>query len=368
MNSPTLKSQRLLSLDLLRGMTVAGMILVNNGNGDSFAMLRHSEWNGMTPCDLVFPFFLYIMGLSTYLSLSKTGFQATRPVVWKIVRRTLLLFLIGEGIIWFSHAIDGDLLCFDHLRIFAVLQRIALCYFFVSLFALTVSHRYTVPVIILLLALYSVLLLFGNGYAPDATNIAYRIDAAVLGEAHLYHHSPIDPEGLLGTLSATAHALIGFYCGKLMSEAPTVEQKALRFFMAGTLLTIGGYLLSYGLPLNKTVWSPSFAMVTCGLASLLHGALILWIDQPKTEGGTKGLWVGWTFFRVFGINPLALYVLSELTAILMWHFGIAELLYSIINRLVPWPSWSALCYALCIVAFIFLVGYVLYRKKIYIKL
>ena len=163
MNSTTLKSQRLLSLDLLRGMTVAGMILVNNGNGDSFAMLRHSEWNGMTPCDLVFPFFLYIMGLSTYLSLSKTGFQATRPVVWKIVRRTLLLFLIGEGIIWFSHAIDGDLLCFDHLRIFAVLQRIALCYFFVSLFALTVSHRYTVPVIILLLALYSVLLLFGNG-------------------------------------------------------------------------------------------------------------------------------------------------------------------------------------------------------------
>ena len=103
MNSTTLKSQRLLSLDLLRGMTVAGMILVNNGNGDSFAMLRHSEWNGMTPCDLVFPFFLYIMGLSTYLSLSKTGFKATRTVVWKIVRRPLLLFLIGEGIIWFSH-------------------------------------------------------------------------------------------------------------------------------------------------------------------------------------------------------------------------------------------------------------------------
>ena len=98
-------SQRLLSLDVLRGLTVAGMILVNNGYGESFEMLRHAQWNGMTPCDLVFPFFLFIMGMSCYLSLSKSQFTATRPVLFKIVKRTILLFAIGLFINWFDHAI-----------------------------------------------------------------------------------------------------------------------------------------------------------------------------------------------------------------------------------------------------------------------
>lgn len=97
--------QRLLSLDILRGITVAGMILVNNGYGESFEMLTHAKWNGMTPCDLVFPFFLFIMGVSTYLSLSKSGFHPSAPVIWKVVRRTLLLFAIGLAINWFDHAI-----------------------------------------------------------------------------------------------------------------------------------------------------------------------------------------------------------------------------------------------------------------------
>ena len=120
------KSPRLQSLDVLRGMTVAGMILVNNGYGESFEMLRHSKWNGMTPCDLVFPFFLFIMGISCYLSLSKSKFTASGPVLFKILKRTVLLFAIGLFINWFDHAIEGDLLCFGHLRIWAVMQRIAL--------------------------------------------------------------------------------------------------------------------------------------------------------------------------------------------------------------------------------------------------
>ena len=129
-------SQRLLSLDILRGITVAGMILVNNGWDESFEMLQHSKWNGMTPCDLVFPFFLFIMGISCYLSLVKSEFKPTAPVVRRIVKRTILLFVIGLFINWFDHAIEGDFLCFGHLRIWAVMQRIALCYGIVSLFAL----------------------------------------------------------------------------------------------------------------------------------------------------------------------------------------------------------------------------------------
>ena len=110
-----MKGQRLLSLDILRGITVAGMILVNNGWGESFEMLGHSKWNGMTPCDLVFPFFLFIMGISCYLSLVKSEFKPTPQVIRRIIKRTVLLFVIGLFINWFDHAIEGDLMCFGHL-------------------------------------------------------------------------------------------------------------------------------------------------------------------------------------------------------------------------------------------------------------
>ena len=125
-------SQRLLSLDILRGITVAGMILVNNGWGESFEMLGHSKWNGMTPCDLVFPFFLFIMGISCYLSLVKSEFKPTPQVIRRIVKRTVLLFVIGLFINWFDHAIEGDLLCFGHLRIWAVMQRISVLWYSVA--------------------------------------------------------------------------------------------------------------------------------------------------------------------------------------------------------------------------------------------
>ncbi len=199
------KTQRLQSLDVMRGLTVAMMILVNNQYGESFAPLQHAKWNGMTPCDLVFPFFLFIMGISTYLSLMKTGFKPSAPVIRKIVKRTVLLFLIGLGIHWFDMALDGHATDFAHLRIWAVLQRIALCYLAVSVFALTVSHRHLIKTIVGLLVLYALILIFGNGYDYDAsTNILARVDLRLFGAGHLYHKSPVDPEGLLGTIPSGA--------------------------------------------------------------------------------------------------------------------------------------------------------------------
>ena len=118
--------KRLLALDVLRGITVAGMIFVNNGYGEKFAMFEHSEWNGMTVCDMVFPFFLFIVGVSAYLSLSKYNFLPSKAVVLKIVKRTVLLFLLGLFIHWTDCAVWGDPWCFSHLRVWAVLQRIAL--------------------------------------------------------------------------------------------------------------------------------------------------------------------------------------------------------------------------------------------------
>ncbi len=355
------KNLRLLSLDVLRGITVAGMILVNNGYGESFSTLQHSEWNGMTPCDLVFPFFLFIMGISTYLSLRKFNFQLSAAVARKVFRRTVLIFLIGLAIHWVDMAIEGNFFPFSTIRIFAVLQRIALCYCAASFFALTVPHRYTIPAVVLLLVIYTIILLTGNGYACDETNILCRVDRALFGEAHLYRKSPIDPEGLLGTIPSIAHTLIGFYCGKRMMETADVTKKVNAFLLTGATLIILGYLLQYGLPLNKRIWSPSYVLMTCGLAASLQGLLMHLIDIRGHRC--------WTMpFQVFGVNPLFLYVLSELLAIVFGHMGISDMLYNGIHSAVAAPKWASLCYALTFVAICFLAGWPLFRKRIYIKI
>lgn len=356
-------NKRLLSLDILRGMTVAAMIFVNNGYGESYEMLGHVEWNGMNPCDLVFPFFLFIMGISTYLSLSKFNFQPTWPVLRKIAKRTFLLFFLGVFIHWFANAIYGDVNCFSHLRYFAVLQRIALCYCGVSLFAVLCNHKYLVPTIIGLLVIYAGILVFGHGYDQDAsTNILGIVDLKIFGYDHLYHKSCIDPEGLVGTISGIAHAMIGFYCGKLMKQSETIQQKMTNFFVVGTVLIFVGYFLTYGLPLNKRVWSPSYVCVTCGLASLLLGVLIYVID---IKGKTR--WTG--FFHVFGINALALYASSEFLAIIFGRFGISDAIYNCIHTICPPDKPASVLFAAVtvLINFVF-VGYPLWKKQIYIKL
>ncbi len=362
------QSGRLQSLDILRGLTVAGMILVNNGYGESFEMLQHSKWNGMTPCDLVFPFFLFIMGISCYLSLSKSNFTPSSSALFKVIKRTVLLFVIGLFINWFHNALKGDP-GLDHLRLWAVMQRIALCYLAVSLFALYVRHRYVIPTIIILLSSYTLLLLLGNGYAEDAsTNILAQTDLRLFGYDHLYHKSPVDPEGLLGTISSVAHVLLGFYCGRLIKQSKTVEHKAVNLFVVGSVCVILGYLLTYGLPLNKRIWSPSYVLVTCGLASLLQG-LIMFVVDFKHEDNRFALLRGPFFVcKVFGMNALALYVCSELLAILFGHFAINTFIYDPIAYVVTAPKFASLGYALVFVLINFLIGYILWKRKIFIKL
>lgn len=356
-------NKRLISLDVLRGITVAGMILVNDGYGESFSTLRHSTWNGMTPCDLVFPFFLFIMGISTYLSLRKYAFKTDKTVIGKIFKRTILIFLIGLAINWFDKAIGGDWLPWQTIRIMGVMQRIALCYCAVSLIALIVNHKYLLHVAFALLIIYTLILLYGNGYAQDASNIAARIDNAVFGYDHLYHKSPVDPEGLLGTISAIAHTLLGFFACKMMMEAKDTQEKVLRFLLFGGILIIAGYLLTFGLPLNKRIWSPSYVLVTCGLCSLLQGIIMYLLDlrQRKQNALT-------TFFLIFGINPLFLYVLSEVMAIVFGHFGISTMIYDPIHAVITDNCWASCCYAIVFTLICGTFGYPLYKKKIYIKI
>ena len=374
---------RLKSLDIMRGLTVALMILVNNGGEQNYHILTHSKWNGLTPCDLVFPFFLFMMGMSTYLSLRKTEFKPSLIIYRKIAKRTILLFLIGLSINWFDMICSGNGLDFAHLRIWAVLQRIALCYGIVSLLAIHINQRYFVHIILGIIIVYMGILAFGNGYAYDASvNIIAQADLHFFGYDHLYHKSPVDPEGLLSTLPAIAHTMIGFLCCKYISIACQNVHSKIKFLkISGLVMLILGFFLSLiGFGINKRIWSPSYVFVTCGFAAWVLSLLIQRIDrgeisaEGKIEANAEGKTIKTkenpitVLFLSFGMNPLFLYVLSEFLAIVFGTYGIKDDLLGLIRNVISDEYLVSLTYALFFVAIHAAMGIWMYQKKIFIKL
>ena len=374
---------RLKSLDIMRGLTVALMILVNNGGEQNYHILPHSKWNGLTPCDLVFPFFLFMMGMSTYLSLRKTEFKPSLIIYRKIAKRTILLFLIGLSINWFDMICSGNGLDFAHLRIWAVLQRIALCYGIVSLLAIHINQRYFVHIILGIIIVYMGILAFGNGYAYDASvNIIAQADLHFFGYDHLYHKSPVDPEGLLSTLPAIAHTMIGFLCCKYISIADQNVHSKIKFLkISGLIMLILGFFLSLiGFGINKRIWSPSYVFVSCGFAAWVLSLLIQWIDrgeisaEGKIEANAEGKTIKTkenpitVLFLSFGMNPLFLYVLSEFLAIVFGTYGIKDDLLGLIRNVISDEYLVSLTYALFFVAIHAAMGIWMYQKKIFIKL
>lgn len=374
---------RLKSLDIMRGLTVALMILVNNGGEQNYHILTHSKWNGLTPCDLVFPFFLFMMGMSTYLSLRKTEFKPSLMIYRKIAKRTILLFLIGLSINWFDMICSGNGLDFAHLRIWAVLQRIALCYGIVSLLAIHINQRYFIHIIIGIIIVYMGILAFGNGYAYDASvNIIAQADLHIFGYDHLYHKSPVDPEGLLSTLPAIAQTMIGFLCCKYISIAGQDVHSKIKFLKISGLvmLTLGFFLSLIGFGINKRIWSPSYVFVTCGFAAWILSLLIQWIDrgeisaEGKIEANAEGKTIKTkvnpitVLFLSFGMNPLFLYVLSEFLAIVFGTYGIKDDLLGLIRNVISDEYLVSLTYALFFVAIHAAMGIWMYQKKIFIKL
>lgn len=369
----TTSNKRLLALDVMRGITIAGMILVNTPGSwqHAYAPLKHAEWIGLTPTDLIFPFFMFIMGISTYISLRKYNFTFSLPAGQKILKRTIIIFLIGLGINWlFMLCFRHDPFPIDTIRILGVMQRLAIAYGVTALIALLVKHKYIPYLIALLLAGYFVILAVGNGYAYEETNILSIIDRAVLGQAHIYNSDIIDPEGVLSTLSAVAHVLIGYCAGKLLMEVKDIHEKLERLFLIGTVLTFAGFLLSYGSPICKKIWSPSFVLITCGMGSSFL-ALLVWIIDIK---GYKK----WSrFFEAFGVNPLFIYVLADILAIFLavipitYHGASTSLhgyIYSGLLQPVFGDKGGSLVFALLFVLLNWAIGYILYKKKIYIKI
>lgn len=389
------KSKRLLSVDVMRGLTVAGMILVNNPGSWShiYAPLRHAEWNGLTPTDLVFPFFMFIMGVSMCLSLGRRGATLSSASLMKILKRFVVIFLLGLLLGWFGtfcgrlawgSAGDEQLPLwatllnaansFDTIRVLGVLPRLAICYLVATIIVITVKRKAILWITGLLLITYTIIILIGNGFEFSDRNVISVVDHAVLGENHMYHDTvggmrlAFDPEGLLSTLPSIAHVLIGYCCGlTLISANDTTSDKALKLFIAGTVLTFAGFLLSYGLPLNKKIWSPTFVLTTCGLASSLL-ALLTWSIDIR---GSRRVWRP---AEVFGVNPLALYVLSGVLAILLGTIQIGGqsiggiFYHDVLLTLIPSPKTASLAFALSFVALNWLIGYILYRRHIYIKI
>ena len=320
--------QRLLALDVLRGLTIGGMILVNSPGTWSYVYppLLHSSWNGLTMADVIYPLFMFMMGMSMYISLKKFSFTLDKALFLKIIRRTFLIFIIGTfiyGTATFLGTLREASLQPDfvgspwkaafaslaHVRILGVLQRLALCYGIGSLLVTTVRHRYIPYLVAVILIVYYGILLVGNGFVYGPENILSHVDKSVLGLSHMYNDRGIDPEGVLSTIPSIAQVLIGFWFGKICMETPDMKDKLNRLFLYGAMGLIAGFLLQDVCPLNKKVWSPTFVLVTCGFSALLLSILLWYIDVTKKYQRT---WI----FAIFGVNPLFCYVLSEILYIL----------------------------------------------------
>ncbi|MDR1592099.1 MAG: heparan-alpha-glucosaminide N-acetyltransferase domain-containing protein [Prevotellaceae bacterium] len=384
-------SSRLLSLDVLRGITIAGMILVNNPGSwqHIYTPLQHARWDGLTPTDLVFPFFMFIMGVSIYLSYKKFDFRFSHQTCLKLVRRSLLLFLIGLflnyfglfcrtlaslrieeialGQKWLIAATD----ILPDLRIMGVLQRLALASLLASMITLCLRRKALPWLIGGILVVYGIGMIAAGSLTLNDENIVGVVDRAVLGTSHMYklHGINFEPEGLLSTLPCIAHVLIGVVVGRFIDTQHHTD-KIRKLFLFGTVLLFAGLLLQYALPINKSLWSSTYVLVTCGLASLLFGLLIWLID-------IKGWRRGWVFFESFGINPMAIFVIGGILTTLIGNIGftfheqhtsLKGFVYD--TLLVPYAGYElgSLLFALLFVGICWGISYILYRKNIYIKI
>ena len=389
-----MQKQRLLSLDVLRGITIAGMIMVNNPGswGAIYAPLRHAEWDGLTPTDLVFPFFMFIMGVSMYISYSKFDVKFNKSTFIKLLRRSALLFLIGlllnwfgltcrhmsslaqtTDYSWFRRLYESAFFYLQDLRILGVLQRLAIVNFCGSLILLTVKKKYIPFIVFGILLCYSIVMVLTGSLTLSENNIISQIDNIVLGGSHMYHINNIafDPEGLFSTIPCIAHVLIGVMAGSYILGTEDNKERMEQLFIFGTLIMVLGFLWHYVTPINKTLWSSSYTLVTCGLASLLL-SILLWIIDVK--GYTKPT----RFFEAFGVNPMAIFVAGGIISNLVSNIGITlatgtwisikGLIYNYVNVPLFGDKLGSLVFAICFILVCYLIALPLYKKKIYIKL
>ncbi|MGN6267054.1 MAG: acyltransferase family protein [Ginsengibacter sp.] len=371
--------ERFLALDVFRGMTICFMIIVNTpGSGASpYAPLEHATWFGFTPTDLVFPSFLFAVGNAMSFSQSKYKLISNAAFLKKIIKRTILIFLIGYLMYWFpffnldahGHITGAPM---SHTRIMGVLQRIALCYFFGSLIVQYLSKNKVIIVsIILLVGYWLILLAFGDANQPYSMigNAGNYFDKFLMGNDHLYHGEgiPFDPEGWLSTIPAIVNVVIGFLAGKFIQEKGKTFECLAKLLLAGALLIFIALCWNLVFPIGKKLWTSPFVLLTSGIDLIWISALVYIIEMSNRKA------VKWTeFFMIFGRNPLFIYVLSEIFVVILFMIPVGrESLFRFVNThffqlIAPGPFGSFL-FAITFMLFCWSIGWWLNKKRIYVK-
>ena len=363
------KSARLMSLDVFRGMTVVFMIIVNTPGTWShvYAPLRHASWHGCTPTDLVFPSFLFISGVAMWYSLRKFNFEFSGPALFRVIRRVVLIFAVGLFLNIFPRFVRD----YDALRIMGVLQRIALAWGLGAILVLIIKKNYIWVATAVLLFGYWALMYFMGGSDPYSLegNYARTVDLAVIGENHLYRGFgiPFDPEGLLSTLPATATVLLGFMTGGLITGKGNSWKTVGWLSFVGVLLIGAGLLWGEYFPINKPIWTSSYVLYAGGIGMVILALLFIIVDIWNLRG-----WTG--FFNTFGTNALFTYVLAGMLTKTLLVIKVGEVsLYNWIFTHVCSPLFqeqklASLLFPIMLVIVIWSLGYILYRKKIIIRL
>ena len=370
---PSQPIERLVSLDVFRGITIAGMVLVNNPGTWShiYWPLAHASWHGWTPTDLVFPFFLFIVGVAIPLAFGRRIEQggSKRDLYLKIIRRALIIFALGIFLAGFPY------FQFSTIRIPGVLQRIAVCYLLASLIFLNTKTRMQILIAIALCLIYwrLMMLLHAPGFNPGDLSkegsIASFIDRTVLGP-HIWKQGKVfDPEGILSTIPAIATTLFGVLTGRWLRTDKSQYEKAAGMFAAGVVCVVIGWCWNPFFPINKSLWTSSYVFFTGGLA-LSFLAFCYWlIDIRKYQRWARP-------FVVFGVNAIVLFVGTGLMAKVMgliklpWGAGQISLQGWIFQKLfLPWasPINASLAYALVFILLWLGLMWILYRRKIFIK-
>jgi predicted acyltransferase len=376
---PQPQPERLRSLDVFRGMTIAAMILVNDaGDWDkTYRPLLHAEWHGWTPTDLVFPFFLFALGVAIPYAfagrLAHSGGDRG-PLHRQIVRRTLLLFALGLFLNWFPFFT----VTWSRARIPGVLQRIAVVYFFAALAWLHLKPRARALLFAALLAGYWLAMVlvpvpgYGAGDLSPDGNLAAFVDHAILG-AHTWRKAPGpgDPEGILSTVPAIATALAGLFAGDWLRSSRTSPEKLKGLLLWGGGATLVGFALHPFFPINKNLWTSTYVVFTAGAALLLQAAAYYVIDIKHREAWAQP-------FTVFGTNAIFAFFGSTLMAKIMYLIrwpaanGETVTLQTWLYRRL-FESWlpdyvASLAWALMFVAVWWVLTAILYRRRIFLKI
>ena len=381
-------NQRFYSLDVFRGATVCLMILVNNPGswGSIYDPLEHAPWHGLTPTDLVFPFFLFAVGNAMAFVMPKLEAGGDALFWKKVIKRSVLIFAIGLFLAWwpFVKWVDGNLVFKpwayiddkgnpQGVRILGVLPRIAICYFFAAVIVYYLKLRKAIFVGMLMLLLYWALcLLLGDKSDPYSMAgwFGNKIDEKILGAAHMYKGEGIlfDPEGLMSTIPAIVQVIFGYMVGDYIIKKGKTYEMVTGLFVGGTGLLLAGFCWDIVFPINKKIWTSSYVVYTTGLAMITIATMIYMIEFKNIRGGLA------KFFDVFGKNALFVFALSAFLpkglSLIRLGDGVNPWNWLYKKVLIHTPGVKengSLLYAICVILFMWAICYWMDKKKIYVK-